>query len=56
MCFELDIGILNAPRKIFLEVYEPILKLQGLVAVEFQGKDCFTKMASNFSEINCGFR
>ena len=38
MCFELDIGILNAPRKIFLEVYEPILKLQGLQGVGFQGK------------------
>ena len=56
VCFELGIGILNAPRKIFLFVYEPILKLQGLVAVEFQGKNCFKKMASNFSEIDCGFR
>ena len=55
-CFELGIGILNAPRKIFLVVYEPILKLQGLVAVEFQGKNGFTKMASNFFEIDCGFR
>ena len=54
--FELGIGILNAPRKIFLFVYEPILKLQGLVAVEFQGKNCFKKMASNISEIDCGFR
>ena len=43
MCFELGIGILNVPRKIFLVVYEPILKLQGLVAVEFQGKNCFKK-------------
>ena len=56
VCFELGIGILNVPRKIFLVVYEPILKLQGLVAVEFQGKNCFKKMASNFSEIDCGFR
>ena len=55
VCFELGIGILNAPRKIFLVVYEPILKLQGLVAVEFQGKNGFTKMASNFSKIDCGF-
>ena len=38
MCFELGIGILNVPRKIFLVVYEPILELQGLVVVEFQGK------------------
>ena len=56
VCFELGIGILNVPRKIFLVVYEPILKLQGLVAVEFQGKNCFKKTASNFSEIDCGFR
>ena len=56
VCFELGIGILNAPRKIFLVVYEPILKLQGLVAVEFQGKNGFKKMASNFSKIDCGFR
>ena len=56
VCFELGIGILNGPRKIFLVVYEPILKLQGLVAVEFQGKNCFKKMASNISEIDCGFR
>ena len=56
VCFELGIGILNVPRIIFLVVYEPILKLQGLVAVEFQGKNCFKKTASNFSEIDCGFR
>ena len=56
VCFELGIGILNAPRKIFLAVYEPILKLQGLQGVGFQGKNCFTKMASNFFEIDCGFR
>ena len=43
VCFELGIGILNVPRIIFLVVYEPILKLQGLVAVEFQGKNCFKK-------------
>ena len=56
VCFELDFGILNAPRKIFLAVYEPILKLQGLQGVGFQGKNGFTKMASNFSEIDFGFR
>ena len=44
-----------ATQNIFV-VYEPILELQGLVAVEFQGKNCFKKMASNFSEIDCGFR
>ena len=43
MCFELGIGILNAPRKIFLAVHEPILKLQGLVAVKFQGCESHTK-------------
>ena len=43
VCFGLGIGILNVPRKIFLVVYEPILELQGLVAVEFQGKNCFKK-------------
>ena len=56
VCFELVFGILNAPRKIFLAVYEPILKLQGLQGVGFQGKKCFTKMVSNVSEINFGFR
>ena len=54
--FELGIGILNAPRKIFLEVYEPILKLQGLQGVGFQGKNGFTKMVSNVSKIDFGFR
>ena len=49
VCFELGIGILNVPRKIFLVVYEPILELQGLVSVEFQGKNCFKKMASNLT-------
>ena len=38
VCLELVFGILNAPRKIFLAVYEPILKLQGLQGVRFQGK------------------
>ena len=38
MCFQLGMGILNAPRKIFLVVYGPILKLQGLQGVGFQGK------------------
>ena len=37
MCFELGIGILNAPRNIFWVVYEPILKLRGLQGVRFQG-------------------
>ena len=55
-CFELVFGILNAPRKIFLAVYEPILKLQGLEGVGFQGKNCLTKMVSNFSKIDCGFK
>ena len=54
VCFELGMGILNAPRKIFLVVYEPILKLQGLENFEFQGKNCFIKMDSNSSEINYG--
>ena len=49
-------GILNAPHKLFLAVYEPILKLQGLEGFGFQGKNCFTKMVSNFSKIDCGFR
>ena len=31
-------GILNAPRNFFLLVYGPILKLQGLEGVGFQGK------------------
>ena len=56
VCFELGIGILNAPRKIFFAVYEPILKLQGLEGFGFQGKNCFTKMVSNFSKIDCGIR
>jgi hypothetical protein len=38
VCFELGMGILNAPRKFFLVVYGPILKLQGLQSVGFQGK------------------
>ena len=55
LCFELGIGILNVPRNFFLVVYGPILKLQGLEGVGFQGENCFTKMVSNFSEINFGF-
>jgi hypothetical protein len=43
------------PRKNFFGVYESILKLQGLQGVRFQGKNCFTKMVSNFSGINFGF-
>jgi hypothetical protein len=38
VCFELGMGILNAPRKFFLVVYGPILKLQGLQGVGFQSK------------------
>ena len=53
-CFELVFGILNAVRKIFLVVYGPIFKLQGFECVRFQGKNCVTKMVSNFSEINSG--
>ena len=52
VCFELVFGILNAPRKIFLAVYEPILKLQGLQGVGFQGITCLTKMVSNFSFVH----
>ena len=52
VCFELGMDILNVPRNFFLVVYGPILKLQGLEGVGFQGKNCFTKMVSNFSEIN----
>jgi hypothetical protein len=48
-------GILNAPRKIFLVVYEPHRELRGLQGVGFQGKNCFIKMVPNFSEINFGF-
>jgi hypothetical protein len=48
-------GILNAPRKIFLVVYEPHRELRGLQGVVFQGKNCFIKMVPNFSEINFGF-
>ena len=55
VCFELDFGILNAPRKIFWGVTGPIWELQCLEGVKFQGKKCFTKMASNFSEIKFGF-
>ena len=53
-CFELGMGILNALRKIFLVVYGPIFKLQGFECVRFQGKNCVTKMVSNFSKINSG--
>ena len=54
-CFQLGMGILNAPRKIFWVVYEPHRELQGLQGVGFQGKNCFIKMVPNFSEINFGF-
>ena len=36
---------------IFLVVYEPYRVLEGLQGVGFQGKNCFTKLVSNFSEI-----
>ena len=39
---------------IFLVVYEPHRALEGLQGVGFQGKNCFTEMVSNFSEINYG--
>ena len=40
---------------IFLVVYEPYRALEVLEDVGFQGKNCFTKMASNFSDIDFGF-
>ena len=40
---------------IVLVVYEPHRVLRGLQGVGFQGKKCFTKMVSNFFEINFGF-
>jgi hypothetical protein len=42
-------------EQFFLVVYEPHRVLEDLQGVGFQGKNCFTKMASNFSEIDCGF-
>ena len=42
-------------RYIFLVVYEPYRVLEGLQGVGFQGKNCFTKLVSNFSEIDFGF-
>ena len=41
-------------RCIFLAVYEPYRVLECLKGVGFQGKNCFTKMVSNFSEIDFG--
>ena len=41
-------------RYIFLVVYEPYRVLEGLQGAGFQGKNCFTKMLSNFSEIDFG--
>ena len=38
-----------------LVVYEPYRALEGLQGVGFQGKNCLTKMASNFSETDFGF-
>ena len=46
------------PRSIdtnFLVVYEPYRALEGLQGVRFQGKNCLTKLVSNFSEIDFGF-
>ena len=40
---------------IFLVVYDPNRALEGLQGVGFQGKNCFTKLVSNFSEIDFGF-
>ena len=40
---------------IFLVVYGPNRALEGLQGVGFQGKNCFTKLVSNFSEINFDF-
>ena len=54
----IKIQIYYLPRSIdtiFLVVYEPHKTLEGLQGVGFQGKICFTKMVSNFSEINFGF-
>ena len=42
LCFQLGMGILNAPRKFFFVVYEPHRELRGLQGVRFQGKNCFT--------------
>ena len=46
------------PRSIdtnFLVVYESYRALEGLQGVGFQGKNCFTKLVSNFSETDFGF-
>ena len=40
---------------IFQMVYEPNRALEGLQGVGFQGKNCFTKLVSNFYEINFDF-
>ena len=45
----------HLPRSIdiiFLAVYEPYRVLEGLQGVGFQGKNCFTKLVSNVSEID----
>ena len=39
---------------IFLVVYGPNRALEGLQGVRFQGKNCFTKLVPNFSEIRVG--
>ena len=39
---------------IFLVVFEPHRVLECLQGVRFQGKNCFTKTVSNFSEIDFG--
>ena len=40
---------------IFLVVYDPNRALEGLQGVGFQGKNCFTKLVSNFTETDFGF-
>ena len=40
---------------IFWVAYELHRVLEDLKGVGFQGKNCFTKMVSNFSEIDFGF-
>ena len=53
-----NMTFLYLPRSIdtnFLVVYEPCRVLEGLQGVGFQGKNCLTKMVSNFSETDFGF-
>ena len=48
-------GILNASHKFFLVVYEPILKLQGLECVGFQGENCFNLYFKKIFKENHGW-